>query len=78
MQVSPIDVRLASREPVEIDWSAASQVKDVRRQVGEKLCVPLYKVRLLDNTGIALKDDDNINRKCGAAGILIVLQTYDE
>ena len=62
MKASTIDVRLASGEPVEIDWSASGQIVDIRRQIGETLQVPLHQVKLLDGTGIAFKDNENVNR----------------
>ena len=78
MKASTIDVRLASGEPVEIDWSAAGQIVDIRRQVGEKLRVPWHQVKLLDGTGIVFEDNENLNHMIEAASVLVVLEMYDD
>ena len=50
-------------------WSAPQKIVDVRRQVSEKLRVPVHQVQLLDSTGIAFKDNDDLNRMIeGAEG----------
>ena len=77
MQVATPDVRLASGETVVIDWSAIARIIDVRRQVSEQLRVPLQTVKLLDDTGNVLNDSDDLNRICGGASILVVLQAID-